>query len=191
MSSAIPKGIDFSFAHLSGLDLSRDVTGPVIGDRSTVEGDVLLTGGNYDPTSLFRVEINGSLGCSGGQFLAGDSPLSMIEAAIKGDASFHQGFTTNGVVDLRLAQIGRGLSFNHARFIGSGENGLTANTQRSTRHFTGRYHPYAANRARSHQRARRVAVGRPFELAGVWATPRQRLRIRRHQRRSGRRVEST
>ena len=54
----------------------------------------------------------------------------MIEATIRGDASFHQGFTTNGVVDLRLAQIGRGLSFNHARFIGSGENGLTA--ERST-----------------------------------------------------------
>jgi hypothetical protein len=45
MSSAIPQGIDFSFAHLRGLDLSRDVTGPVMGDRSTVEGDVLLTGG--------------------------------------------------------------------------------------------------------------------------------------------------
>src|SRR5260370_36762030 len=58
--------------------------------------------------------------------LGGDSPLSMIEATIRGDASFHQGFTTNGVVDLRLAQIARGLSFNHARFIGSGENGLTA-----------------------------------------------------------------
>jgi hypothetical protein len=50
----------------------------------------------------------------------------MIEATIRGDASFHQGFTTTGVVDLRLAQIRRGLSFNHARFIGSGENGLTA-----------------------------------------------------------------
>jgi hypothetical protein len=130
MSSAIPQGIDFSFAHLRGLDLSRDVTGPVMGDRSTAEGDVLLTGGNYGPTSLFRIEIDGSLDCSGGQFLGGDSPLSMIEATIRGDASFHQGFTTNGVVDLRLAQIGRGLSFNHARFIGSGENGLTA--ERST-----------------------------------------------------------
>ena len=130
MSSAIPQGIDFSFAHLRGLDLSRDVTGPVMGDRSTVEGDVILTGGNYGPISLFRIEIDGSLDCSGGQFLGGESPLSMIEATIRGDASFHQGFTTNGVVDLRLAQIGRGLSFNHARFIGSGENGLTA--ERST-----------------------------------------------------------
>ncbi len=130
MSSAIPQGVDFSFAHLHGLDLSRDVTGPVLGDRSTVEGDVILTGGNYGPTSLFRIEIDGSLDCSGGQFLGGEDALSVVEATIRDDASFHQGFTTNGVVDLRLAQIGRGLSFNHARFIGSGENGLTA--ERST-----------------------------------------------------------
>ena len=130
MSSAIPQGVDFSFAHLRGIDLSRDVTGPIMGDRSTVEGDLILTGGNYGPTSLFRIVIDGSLDCSGGQFLGGDDALSVIEATIRGDANFQQGFTTNGVVDLRLAQIDRGLSFNHARFIGSGENGLTA--ERST-----------------------------------------------------------
>ena len=130
MSSAIPQGVDFSFARLRGLDLSRDVTGPIMGDRSTVEGDVILTGGNYGPTSLFRIEIDGNLDCSGGHFLRGDDPLSVIEATIRGDASFHQGFTTNGVVDLRLAQIGRGLSFNHARFIGSDENGLSAERSR-------------------------------------------------------------
>jgi hypothetical protein len=181
MSSAILQGIDFSFAHLRGLDLSRDVTGPVMGNRSTVEGDVILTGGNYGSTSLFRIEIDGSLDCSAGTVPGGDSPLSMIEATIRGAASFHQGFTTNGVVDLRLAQIGRGLSFNHARFIGSGENGLTA--ERSTINETlywVRYRPYPAHKARPHQRARRVAVGRSFELAGVRATPRQRLRLRRH-----------
>jgi len=33
----------------------------------------------------------------------------VIEATIRGDANFQQGFTTNGVVDLRLAQIDRGL----------------------------------------------------------------------------------
>jgi hypothetical protein len=39
-----------------------------MGDRSTVEGDVILTGGNYGSTSLFRIEIDGSLDCSGGRF---------------------------------------------------------------------------------------------------------------------------
>jgi hypothetical protein len=56
MSSAIPQGVDFSFAHLRGIDLSRDVTGPIMGDRSTVEGDLILTGGNYGPTIRLRLQ---------------------------------------------------------------------------------------------------------------------------------------
>lgn len=124
--SAIPDGVDFSFAHVPGLDLAGSVTGPIDGDRSVVDGDLILGGGNYGPTSLFRAEIDGSLDCSGGQFLKGDDPLSIIEATIKGDASFHEGFTINGVVDMRLAQVGRGLSFNHARFTGTGDSGLDA-----------------------------------------------------------------
>jgi hypothetical protein len=126
LSSAIPAGLDFSFARLPALDLSRDVTGPITGDRATIDGDLLLTGGNYGATSLYRTEIDGSFDSSGAEFVRGDDPLSMIEATIKGDASFHAGFTTNGVVDLRLAQIGRGLSFNRASFVGEGENGLNA-----------------------------------------------------------------
>ena len=147
ISSAIPEGIDFSFAHLQGLDLSRDVTGPITGDRATITGDIQLTGGKYGPisgdrvtitgdlqltggdfgpVSLFRAEIGGSLDCSGGRFVGGTDPLSIVEANIKGDASFNNGFTTNGVVDLTLAQIGRGLSFKDAHFIGTGVNGLNA-----------------------------------------------------------------
>jgi hypothetical protein len=76
MNSAIPQGVDFSFAHLRGLDLSRDVIGPIMGDRSTIEGDLILTSGNYGSTSLFRTVIDGSLDCSGGQFLEGDDALS-------------------------------------------------------------------------------------------------------------------
>jgi hypothetical protein len=126
LSSSIRDGIDFSFAHLPALDLSRDVTGVIMGDRATIDGDLLLTGGDYGATSLYRTEIDGSFDCSGAEFVSGDDPLSMVEATIKGDASFHAGFTTNGIVDLRLAHIGRGLSFNHARFVGTGENGLNA-----------------------------------------------------------------
>ena len=50
----------------------------------------------------------------------------MVETIIKGDALFHEGFETGGVVDFRLAHIGRSLSFNHARFTGKGVNGLNA-----------------------------------------------------------------
>jgi hypothetical protein len=147
INSAIPGGVDFSFAHLQGLDLARDVTGPITGDRATITGDLQLTGGKYGPVSadrvaitgdlqlaggdfgpvsLFRAEIGGSLDCSGGRFVGGLDPLSIVEATIKGDASFNNGFTTSGVVDLTLAQIGRGLSFKDAHFVGAGVNGLNA-----------------------------------------------------------------
>jgi hypothetical protein len=147
INSAIPQGIDFSFAHLQGLDLSHDVTGDITGDRATITGDLQLIGGKYGaisgdrititgdlqliggdfgPVSLFRAEIGGSLDCSGGRFVGGPDPLSIVEATIRGDASFNNGFTTDGVVDLTLAQIGRGLSFKDAHFIGRGVNGLNA-----------------------------------------------------------------
>jgi hypothetical protein len=126
LSSAIPDGVDFSFARIPGLDLSRSTTGPIVGDRAVIGGDLILTAGNFGPTSLFRTEIDGSLDCSGAAFVRGDDPLSLVEATIKGDASFHAGFTTSGVVDLRLAEVERGLSFNHARFVGAGDNGLNA-----------------------------------------------------------------
>ncbi|HLK85600.1 MAG TPA: hypothetical protein VKT27_03765 [Candidatus Binataceae bacterium] len=147
INSAIPEGIDFSFAHLHGLDLSHDVTGQITGDRSSLEGDLQLTagkygpvsgdrmtiagdlqlmGGDYGPVSLFRTAVGGSLDCSAGRFVGGPEPLSIVEATIKGDASFNNGFTTNGVVDLTLAQIGRGLSFKDAHFVGTGVNGLDA-----------------------------------------------------------------
>ncbi len=147
INSAIPEGIDFSFAHLHGLDLSHDVTGQITGDRSSIEGDLQLTagkygpvsgdrmtiagdlqlmGGDYGPVSLFRTAVGGSLDCSAGRFVGGPDPLSIVEATIKGDASFNNGFTTSGVVDLTLAQIGRGLSFKDAHFVGTGVNGLNA-----------------------------------------------------------------
>ncbi len=147
ISSTISEPIDFSFAHLQSLDLSRDVTGDITGDRATITGDLQLTGGKYGavsgdrititgdlllsggdfgPVSVFRAEIGGSLDCSGGRFVGGNDPLSIVEATIRGDASFNNGFTTDGVVDLTLAQIGRGLSFKDAHFIGTGVNGLNA-----------------------------------------------------------------
>lgn len=130
LSSAIPDGVDFSFARIPGLDLSRSTTGPIMGDRAALDGDLIFTGGNYGPTSLFRTQIDGSLDCSGATFVRGDDPFSAVEATITGDASFHAGFTTNGVVDMRLARVDRGLSFNRAHFIGAGDNGLNAERAR-------------------------------------------------------------
>ena len=66
-------------------------------------------------------------------------------------------------------KIDRGLSFNHARFIWIWrKTGLTAGRSTINRNtLLDRYHSYAAYRARPHQRARRVTVGRLFELAGA------------------------
>ncbi|HYA34097.1 MAG TPA: hypothetical protein VEF03_00690, partial [Candidatus Binataceae bacterium] len=73
-----------------------------------------------------RARIGGSVDCSGGRFLGGGNTINLVEAAISGDAVFHQDFTTDGIIDLRLAKIGRSLSFNHAHFAGTGDNGVNA-----------------------------------------------------------------
>ncbi|HLW71595.1 MAG TPA: hypothetical protein VKS22_13360 [Candidatus Binataceae bacterium] len=122
---AIGDGIDLQYAHYQSLDLRSSFTGPIVGDLSVSQGDVLLRYGHYDGVSFYRAEIGGNLEANGGQF-AGDEPLSVVDATIKGDALFHEDFTANGVVDFRLARIGRGLSFNHARFTGASDNGLEA-----------------------------------------------------------------
>ena len=125
MLCAIPDGIDLRYAHLQSLDLRRSWTGPINGDQSTVAGDVILRYGHYGEVSFYRAEIGGDLEATGGEFVGAD-PLAVIDATIKGDALFHEDFTTGGIVDFRLARIGRSLSFNQAHFTGKRDNGLNA-----------------------------------------------------------------
>jgi hypothetical protein len=122
---AIGDGIDLEFAHYQSLDLRSSYTGQIVGDLSVSQGDVILRYGRYDAVSFYRAEIGGNLEGNGGQFV-GAEPLSAVDATIKGDATFHEDFTANGVVDFRLARVGRALSFNHAHFAGKGDNGLDA-----------------------------------------------------------------
>jgi hypothetical protein len=122
---ALADGINLSSSHLQSLDMRRSRTGPIMADLAVVHGDIALQTGHYGETSMFRTQIGGDLDCSGSDFY-GDEPLSAAEATIAGDAVFHDGFTTAGTIYFRLAQIGRSLSFNHARFTGTGENGLNA-----------------------------------------------------------------
>jgi len=125
LDCAVADGLELSFAHLDSIDLRRSWTGQIDAEQALVRGDVLLRLGHYDSINFYRAEIDGDLDCSGGRFV-GDQPLSMVEATLKGDALFHQGFETGGLVDFRLARIAQSLSFNHARFIGTGVNGLNA-----------------------------------------------------------------
>lgn len=122
---AINDGIDLRYAHLRSLDLRGSWTGPIDGDQSITAGDVILRYGHYGEVSFYRAEMGGDLEATGGQFV-GAEPLSVIDATIKGDALFHEDFTTSGIVDFRLARIGRSLSFNHAHFTGHQDNGLNA-----------------------------------------------------------------
>jgi hypothetical protein len=122
---SIPDGIDLRYAGYQSLDLRLSWVGELEGDQSVSSGDVVLRYGHYGNVSFYRAEIDGNLEMNGGQFI-GDQPVSAVDATIKGDALFHEGFTTGGIVDFRLARIGRSLSFNHASFVGKSDNGLDA-----------------------------------------------------------------
>jgi hypothetical protein len=128
---AIADGVDISNAHIRGIDLRASATGPIIGNMATVDGDVRLTFGNYQQALFYRATIGGSLDLSAARVQSTGSPaVSAIDSSIGGDAIFHQGFATNGIVDFRLAHIGHALSFNHARFFGKQDTGLNAERAR-------------------------------------------------------------
>lgn len=123
----IEDGIDLSYGRIRGLNLRASITGPITGITATVEGDVTLTFGTYGQVLFNRASIDGSLDFSAARVESIDPPaVSAVEASIGSDAVFHQGFSTNGIVDFRLAKVGRALSFNHARFFGDQDNGLNA-----------------------------------------------------------------
>jgi hypothetical protein len=83
--------------------------------------------GRYGPISLFRTHVAGNLDFVGAHVSnPGVASIVATEASIGGDADFHQGFTTDGLIDFRFAKIGHSLSFNDAHFIGNGDNGLNA-----------------------------------------------------------------
>jgi hypothetical protein len=122
---AIADGIDLSFAHIRSIDLRKCWTGPIVFEQTNVSGDVSLRYGHYGEVNMFRSTIAGTLDCSSGHFDGAD-PLSVVETTIKGDALFHQGFATSGVIYFRLSRIGQSLSFNDVRFDGKRDNGLNA-----------------------------------------------------------------
>jgi hypothetical protein len=129
---AIPDGIDLSNASLADIELRSSVAGPITADFANIKGDLALHFGHYGALSLFRATIGGDFDCSGADFTGSGvaAPISAQESSIGGDASFVQNFSIDGTLYFRLARIGRSLSFNHARFVGSAENGLDA--QRAT-----------------------------------------------------------
>ena len=122
----LPAGIDLSHAEAEALYLRKSMSGPVTADLAKISGDVAMVYGSYQTASFFRARIGGDLDCTGSHFAGGGhAGVSAVEAVILGDATFHDGFTTDGMVDFRLAKLGGSLSFNNVGFTGA-ENGLNA-----------------------------------------------------------------
>jgi len=127
----VPDGINLSYAETRGLDFRRDTIGPVEAARAAVHGDFTLGQGSYATLDLFRARVDGDLDLSVGRFHGDGQPaVSVISAAVGGDALFHDGFQSDGMVDFRLSTVGGSLSFNSVQFVGGGANGLNAERAR-------------------------------------------------------------
>jgi hypothetical protein len=125
LDCSIPGGLDLSNAHLRDIDLRHSRTGPIVAEGAVIDGHVGLQYGRYRDVSFFRTKIDGDIDCSGATMI-GESPFSAIDSTIGGDLEFQNGFSTAGVVDLRLARVRRSISFHGARFFGPSDNGLNA-----------------------------------------------------------------
>jgi len=125
--SFVPGGVDLRSAHTQDFVLRTSTAGPVTADLAEVAGDLAVLAGTYGPVSLFRAKVAGSLDCSGSTVASGGgTAVNAVEASIGGDAVFHDGFTADGMVDVRLAHIGQSLSFHDVRFTGDDDTGLNA-----------------------------------------------------------------
>jgi len=123
----IPDGIDVTFAHFQSLEVRRSSTGPIAADMSELAGDLAVRFGTYASLSLFRARIGGNLDCTGSTLLGGgQQSVNAVGTTIAGDMVFHDGFTTDGIVDLRLARVGQSVSFHRAVFSGPDDTGLNA-----------------------------------------------------------------
>ncbi len=119
--------IDLSNAHLAEFDLRSSKVDTITADGSMIDGDVSLTFDSFSTISFFRSRIGGSVDFAGSKFdAAGQLTVSVVEAQIGGDAEFHNGFTTNGTIDARIAKIGGALDFHGANFTGDDDNGVDA-----------------------------------------------------------------
>jgi hypothetical protein len=123
----IPDGIDVTFSHLQSLEVRSSSTGPIAADMSELAGDLALRFGTHGPVSLFRARIGGNVDCTGSTLLSrGEQSVNAAASTVAGDMIFHDGFTADGVLDLRLARVGQSLSFNRVIFRGPDDTGLNA-----------------------------------------------------------------
>ena len=131
-------GSDVTFSHLQSFEVRGSSTGPIAAGRSELAGDLAVRFGTYGSLSLFRARIGGNLDCTGSTLLSGgQQSVNAVGSTIAGDMIFHDGFTTDGIVDLRLARVGQSLSFHGAIFSGPIPNSISK-TRKPTRSGTTR-----------------------------------------------------
>jgi hypothetical protein len=123
----VPEGVDLRSSHLQDFVLRSSASSAIVADLAEVTGDLAVRYGTHASLSAFRTKVTGSLDCTGSTFTAGGGiGVNAVETTIGSDAVFHDGFTTDGMVDFRLARIGQSLSFHDARFTGEDDTGLDA-----------------------------------------------------------------
>jgi hypothetical protein len=124
-------GIDLRNSHLAGIEIRRSLTGPIIADNSDIAGDVTIQHGSHGAMSFFRSHISGNLDLSDSKVSGrGMATVTIIEANIGGDVGLQEGFSTDGLIDARLAEIHRALTIHQASFTGDGRTGLDAERAR-------------------------------------------------------------
>lgn len=122
----ITGGVDTSYAKLQSLEVRGTRSGAVVGEQTELAGDLSFRYGVHERVNLFRARIGGNVDLSGTSFDGGATTVNLVQSTIGGDVVLHDGFTTNGLVDVRLARIGQSLSLHDVTFTGTDDTGLVA-----------------------------------------------------------------
>ncbi len=120
-------------SHMSFLSLAGNSVKELDANTAHFEGSVHLRNGfkAEGGVNLESAKIDGSLDCSGGQFVGSDKVLALNAngAEVKGHVFLRNGFKAVGGVDLVTARIDGNLECGGGRFFGTGENlALNANS---------------------------------------------------------------
>jgi hypothetical protein len=123
---AIPDEIDLSSVQSRTLSFWKSRTGRIRARRAMVRGDLIFTDANLGPVLASRAQIDGDLNCAGAHMDSGEVVFNAMQSVIGGNASFSEGFETDGTIELSLVKVGGNLSFYDAHFSGRAKNGLSA-----------------------------------------------------------------
>lgn len=130
---SIKDGITLSDAKTRIISLQGTHTGPVFGDRLTVDGALFLRSGfsAKGKVRLLGAKVGGDFSCSGGSF-NNENGEALCAAGIEtnGDVFLDDGFSAKGIVHLIGAKVGGNLQCSGGSF--NNENGAALIAQKIT-----------------------------------------------------------